>query len=250
MEDRGKQPVNGPWAARAPLSLISAAASLRLIPGVSACVVSDDLWLRGDDLNQSMVSALNRLAPTARFAVLSDGQLVPHGRELPQGRLPPDAAWTPLADLLQPKLVSAALPAVPIPPVQLRLERSYEALEATVLIASLRDLADYAHDAPAVRLNRLRFAADSTRALVWGEPLPPLPGERYTERSGIAAPCGFQWRPAIDPPSLRRLLSLAEGDLALLGTDGNWQQLPATAFVRASRSAIRFTVGARQGVKP
>jgi hypothetical protein len=108
-------------------------------------------------------------------------------------------------------------------------------------VTTLSSFGEYGEGAPAVRLERLLFATDGTRAVIWGDPLPPLPGDRYVERSGIAALCGFEWRPAIDPPSLRRLLALEDGDLALLSSDGAWQRVCAASFVRARRSAIRFT---------
>jgi hypothetical protein len=226
-----------------PVADLATAAALRPFAGVSACVVGDDLWLRADDAPEPLARALTRLAPAARFAVLPDGSLIPLGRSLPQGRLPPDASWSPLADLTRPRLASAALPAAGAVPVALTLVRTSGDAPATVLVTPLTALAAYADSAPAVRLERLRFAADAARAVVWGDPLPPLPGDRYTERAGVAAPCGFDWRPRIDPPSLRRLIGLAEGDLALLDAAGAWQYVPAASFVRARRSAVRFTAG-------
>jgi hypothetical protein len=117
-----------------------------------------------------------------------------------------------------------------------------------VLVTTLQAFAAYAEGAPAVRLDRLRFAADGERALLWGDPLPPLPGDRYAECAGVAAPCGYAWRPAVDAGSLAGALGLADGDLALLATDGTWQRVPATSFVRARRSAVRFTSRGGAGV--
>ena len=240
-----------PWAVRVPLSRVSAAAALRLIPGITACAVGDDLWLRGDDdSNQSLERALARLAPSARFAVLPDGALVPHAHSLPNGFLPRGVIWAAIADLLGPQLQSGALPADLPPPLSLTLHRSVRERPATVLVTTMSSLADYGEGAPAVRLERLLFATDGTRAIIWGDPLPPLSGDRYVERSGIAALCGFEWRPAIDPPSLRRLLALKDGDLALLLPDGGWQHLRAASFVRARRSAIRFTARRVQETNP
>jgi hypothetical protein len=233
------------WAARVPVAEVAAAAALRLLGGVTACVVDGDLWLRGESSTDATEHALDRLAPAGRFAVLADGALIPSGRRLPDGHLPDGATWKPLAELIRPRVTSAALPASPPARVSLELVRSSGERPATVLVTPLVALADYADGAPAVRLERLQFAADATRAVIRGDPLPPLPGERFTERSGIAAPCGYAWRPAIDPTSLRRLLGLSDGDLALLAPDGTWQCVPAASFVRARRSAVRLTVRGR-----
>jgi hypothetical protein len=230
-----------------PVADVAAAAALRLLPGVRACVVGEELWLRGEDLSESLERALIRLAPAGRFTVLLDGALVPYGRRLPDGHLPAGAAWVPLGELVRPGVGSAALPASAVARVSVRLERSHDERAARVLVASLGTFAEYADGAPAIRLKRLRFAADQTRAVVWGEPLPPIPGELYAEVAGIAAPCGFAWRPAVDAASLRRVLGLAEGDLALLERDGTWSHVAAGAFVRARRSAVRLTVRRREG---
>jgi hypothetical protein len=227
---------------RLPIADVAAAAALRLLPGVNACVVGGDLWMRGDKTSAALERALVRLAPAGRFAVLRNGALVPRGCELPDGYLPADADWTPLGELVRPRVDSAALPGSPVAPVSIGLVRSHDERGARVLVASLRTFAEYADGAPAIRLERLRFAADQTRAVIWGEPLPPVPGELYAEEAGIAVPCGFAWRPAVDAPSLRRVLGLAEGDLALLAPDGTWQHVPGAAFVRARRSAVRLTV--------
>lgn len=227
---------------RLPIADIAAAAGLRLLPGINASVVGGDLWLRGDKTSDELERALLRLAPAGRFAVLRDGALVPRGCQLPDGYLPANAVWAPLGEFVRPRVDSAALPGLPAARVSIALIRSNNERGARVLVASLQTFAEYADGAPAIRLERLRFAADQTCAVIWGEPLPPLPGELYAEEAGIAAPCGFAWRPAVDAPSLRRVLGLADGDLALLARDGTWQHVPAVAFVRARRSAVRLTV--------
>jgi hypothetical protein len=180
---------------------------------------------------------------------MEDGGLVARGRLLPEGFLPAGAEWVPLAELVRPVVESAGLPGVATARVALTLVRSGEERVANVLVTTLGAFAEYAEGAPAVRLARLRFACDGERVVIWGGPLPPLPGERFAEVAGVAAPCGFAWRPAVDAPSLRRVLGVAEGDLALLAVDGAWQRIAATSFVRARRSAVRFTArGAAAGV--
>jgi hypothetical protein len=87
----------------------------------------------------------------------------------------------------------------------------------------------------------LRFAATSNRTLIAGNPLPPLDGTRLWERGGIIVPCGFDLSPPIDPATLRRALALSADDAALFQEDGNWELIPAGAFVPARRSAIRLT---------
>jgi hypothetical protein len=237
-----------PWAATLPLAELVAVAALRLMPGVRACVVGDQLWVRGDEAGEEVERALDRVAPAARFSVLPDGALVPRGRLLPDAYLPTEMKWLPLSELLRPVPPPAALPGVLTSRAGLALVRSSEERAANVLVTTLQAFAAYADGAPAVRLERLRFAADGERALIWGDPLPPLPGDRYAECAGVAAPCGYTWRPALDAGSLARALGLTDGELALLATDGTWQRVPAASFVRARRSAVRFTSRGGAGV--
>jgi hypothetical protein len=112
--------------------------------------------------------------------------------------------------------------------------------DANILIIPLDAWVTYGTDAPQVRLNRLRFAVSSDeRVIVQGSPLPPLPGERFYERAGVALPCGWGWSPAIEPDLLRTAWKLGPHDLALVRPDGSWEHIRGEQFVRATRSAIR-----------
>ena len=219
---------------------VAAVAAIRLTAGVRACVVGEELWLRGEEAGEEIEGALDRVAPAGWYSVMADGGLVARGRLLPEGYLP-QAEWVPLVELVRPVVESGALPGTVGSRVGVRLVRSSEEVGANVLVTTLAAFAEYAEGAPAVRLERLRFACDGERVVIWGAPLPPLPGERLAERAGVAAPCGFAWRPAVDAGSLRRVLGLAEGELALLAVSGSWQRVGAEAFVKARRSAVRFT---------
>jgi hypothetical protein len=107
---------------------------------------------------------------------------------------------------------------------------------------SFRAWRDYAVAAPQIRLNCLSFAAsDDSQALVRGEPLPPLPGTRFVEVSGVAVPLGWTWWPAVDAEVVRQALGFAEYDLALFTSAGECELIVADDFVRATRSAVRLT---------
>jgi hypothetical protein len=228
------------------LAFASAAAALRPHASVTALVTGATLWLRGDAMTPSLDRDLSRLAPAARYSVTTAGLLVPHGRSLPVAALP-TGAWSPITDILAPAAPPSLLPAEPPEAVSLRLIRAYGERLATILLTSLDALARWADDAPAARLHRLRFAASATHAIVWGDPLPPLPGQRYHESAGIALPGGYAFSPAIDAPSLRKLLGLGEDEVALFAQDASYHRIPAGAFVHARRSAVRLTADAARG---
>jgi hypothetical protein len=230
-----------PWVVRLPRGAASAvAATLRLRASITGCFIDNELWLRGDALDESLERALQRLAPLARYEVSGDGDLVLIGNLLPE-RPMPDARWVSLPSLLHADRPTAALPAGPPSRVAVTIVRSGEQRHAAMLRMALSSWAKYAETAPAARLARLRFAAASDQVLIAGDPLPPLAGTRLWENGGIVVPCGFALWPAIDAATLRRALALGDGDLALFNEDGTWELVPAGAFVPARRSAVRLT---------
>jgi hypothetical protein len=230
-----------PWAVCLEGADAAAVGLLRTTPGIRACAVEGQVWLRGDAWDDSLVLALRCLPGARRYAVADDGQLRTLGSRVPTGQLPA-GPWTALPEWLRPELPSAAMPRGVPRRVPLKLVRSAEEQPATIVIVSLQAWYEYATHCPHVRLDRWQFAASAEgRVLVRGLPLPPLPGEQYVVSESIALPAGWRLDPPIDAAALRPLLQLNEHDLALMQLDGTWQRLTANDFVRASRSAVRAT---------
>ena len=132
--------------------------------------------------------------------------------------------------------------------IPLGLVRGGPEREATLLLTTRAEWTRFATSAPGVRLCRLSFAmaADDTVA-VRGSPLPSMPGERFVEADGIAAPAGFTWSPAVGAAVLRRLFAVSEGGLALWRVDGTVTEIRAEQFVPATRSAARLSPAAAGG---
>jgi hypothetical protein len=181
--------------------------------------------------------------------------VAPVDRRVPVAGLP-QVSWAPLDAWLAVELPPAAWTADWPAPLELRLVRSAVEREATLLVTDLATWAAYATRAPQVRLERWTFAAcEDGRVLIRGTPLPPLAGCRCTEVAGVVVPAGWTWTPAVAAPVVRGLLGLSEEaptdmgtrtiDLALcLAEERAWEILPAEAFVRATRSAVRLTAEA------
>jgi len=181
------------------------------------------------------------LPGATRFSVFPDRQLLAAGTHVPHGYLP-TGPWHPLAEWLGITLEPAGLAGKAGEKASVRLVRSSSPREANVLLVPLAVWRDYGVSAPQVRLERWSFAVnDSGEVVIRGTPLPPLPGQPFVERDGVAVPAGWDWAPPVDAAVLREVLGLAAGDLALLRPDGAWDRVPADAFVRAVRSAIRLS---------
>jgi hypothetical protein len=214
---------------------------LRTVPGIEANEADDHFWLRGDTLDDDLDLKLRKLPGAVRYTVLPDGQLVARGDRVPKGRLP-DGEWTPLADWIGLVPQPAALSGESGQRVPLRLVRGDEDQAPTILVTDLAAWQSYVVGAPELRLRPLTFAAAADgRVLVRGHPLPPLPGVRYVEHDRVAIPCGLTFSPPLEPPVLHELLGLASGELALFDADGGFERVHSDQFVRATRSAARFT---------
>jgi hypothetical protein len=244
------------WAVMLPDDAAPHLGTLRLLPGLEVCQQPEAIWLRGENL-EAVDTRLRGLPGARRYRRLADGQLVALEQRVPSARLP-QGEWRPLAEWLRCVLPDAVWPGSRPARAQVRLVRSSSPAEANLLVLALDDWQAYAETAPQVRLERLSFALGAgRRVLVRGTPLPPLAGQRFVERAGIAVPAGWQWEPAVEAEVLRAALApdaVAPGSVAGQGSlvlftspECDFERIPAEAFVRATRSAVRLSVEASLG---
>lgn len=228
-------------------------ARLRRVLGLSVCEQGDAVWLRGDVEDEDLALQLAAIPGARRFDVLADKQLRPLGRLVPEGYLP-EGHWQPLAAWLKVELPESLPKSIPEPqlePVRLRLLRSGDVREPALLETSLASLSRYVDSAPLWRIQRWQLALahgdkPQQTVLVRGLPLPPLPGQVWTEDAGICVPAGYAWEPAVDAAVVGQLLSLAPQQIALLYPDGTHEVVLPEHWVRGSRSAVRQMQEARR----
>lgn len=236
--------MNGPWAVCIKPGDRRGLAALREFDGIEVAESEGSLFARAARCDEALDRALRTLPGCVRYDVLADGQLVLPGRRVPCGQLP-TARWTPLKRWLDVKLPPASLPGQIVERAPLRLVRTAVEQPAEALLTSLACWADYCTTSAEIRLRPLAFAvADDARVFIIGAPLPPLPGERYVVRDGIAVPCGFDFEPRIGGALLRRLLELHDKDIALFAADGSFERIAHEHLVAAGRGAARATVEA------
>jgi len=235
--------MSGRWVAEMARDEAEALGALRTTAGVEACDVSGAIWLRGRDLDDELQAQILKVPGIRLYDMLDDGRLRERGRRIPEGH-PPAGPWVRLSAGMEVEVPPAAYAGEPTRRVPLRLVRGGAVREANVLVTDMARWTAYAVDAPAVRLKALAFAVTSDgRAVIRGVPVPPISGERYVMRGSVAAPGGYCWDPPVDAAVLDRLLGLAPGDLALLHPDGPCDLVRAGCFVRATRSAVRMSLG-------
>lgn len=226
------------WALRLeacePARLTGRLGPLRLRPGVETCAdATGCTWVRGpsgERADERLDVLLRSVAGAEHFEVGSDGDVRAPGRRLPpSGVRLPRGPWRPLSAILTPVATATATAHVALAPparVTLRLERApgppAGADAPGALLVSRDVFVEWALAAPQVRLDPLEVAARApgdgrAEVVVRGRPLPPLPGVRFVLAEGVAVPSGLCVRPALDATTLRALLALGPGDLALLG---------------------------------
>jgi hypothetical protein len=235
-----------------------------LAPGILVLEEGENLWARGDALDERLEIELKKL-PGERFSLVDgepppqlspiqprasqagvpgegDRRLRAEGSRIPRGKLPL-GKWMPISEWFTLEPQTASLPGVGISKVAVRWDRSDRTVEASILITRGEHWRRWAVDAPAVRLQALRFAlSEDGRVLVWGKPLPPIAGERYAEADGIAWPCGLEPRPGFDAATLREALQFDAGALALFDGGEGYELIAAEDFVPATRSAVRLSI--------
>lgn len=249
----GKSPASetdppvGAWAVRLPAhstgvdeQTLVALGQLRMNPEVLILIETDCLWLRGESLSEQTGNLLRSLPDADRYLVLLEEQLAHWGETVPRARLPA-GPWQPISKWLTVTLPTASFAPQVQACIPFQLVRLSVPVEANMLRTTWATWRDYATTAAQIRLNQLSFAASESEALIRGTPVPPLPGQRYIESGGVAIPLGWRPDPELDAKSIRRLLQVPEGTMALLLEDGRFESIPDHVFVRATRSATRMT---------
>ena len=234
---------NSPWTIRLPAEDAEHLGRLRLIKGLSVLVDGASVWVQGEYLDDGLSRKIRSIPNAERCLIQADRMLTRPGETVP-GALLPEGSWQPLRSWLSVELPVAGFTAQTDQLVMLRLVRSSRTMSANLMQTSWERWRAYATTAPAVRLARLGFAvSENSDVLIRGTPLPPIPGCFFIEDNGVIVPIGWQFEPFVGSTIVRQLLALDEEETALFSEDGSFELLPETAFVQATRSAVRMTFG-------
>lgn len=235
------------WAGRVAAESVASLGVVRLVAGLQALATEGAIWVRGPQLDRESEAVLARVPWEARFELLDDGELRRRGRVLPEGTLPA-GKWLPLSDFLAARVPSPVLPGNAPLRVAVELRPGAVWREPNLVEVAARDWLAWVETAPQIRLARLSFAWDvkaPEHVLVRGTPLPPLPGTRFVEAEGVAVPAGSTWWPQVSAATLRTALGADKPDLAVLHADGTYLRVPRSAWIEATRAAVRSLLKGR-----
>lgn len=209
----------------------------RTLPGVEVCEAEGHLWVRcAASVNTALLPAVMRYTEDAA------GRLYRAGNRLPARRLP-EGRWVPLVEFLRVRPPAPVLPAQYAAPVSWSLVPSQAYRIPSLLVLPFPAFAEWCLGTVSVRLQGLEFAlGDDGMVCVRGQPLPSLPGEAWCLEHGIATPAGWALPTGITAALVAQTLNLEAGEIVLLQPDATADRLPAQAFVKVSRTAVRASL--------
>lgn len=242
MEPAQPDGLNLAWAGVLQASDAAAVNHLRHLAGTEIAEAGEDLWIRGPREEGRLPKELARVPFRDLYALLAEDKVGALGSQVPIGSLPAGLSWKPVPEVFQPALSRRSLPApqdrLPLP--QLQLVRGGEVADPNLLRLPLETFSNWVTSAAQVRLSSLMFACSAeAEVLVWGRPLPALPGTRFVETEGLGVLAGWKWDPPLPASSLASALQLRPGDLALLSEGPTLELVPGNHFVPVSRAAVR-----------
>jgi hypothetical protein len=219
-----------------------ALSAVRGVTGLKAAGDGEFIWLwgitAGDTTNKLIVS----LPILYSYTLNETGLLFPDGSKTPTKKLP-DFDWMPIKKFMPVTMPVSAMPGSAPAKMAVVLSRTGQIKETYALLVTLSDWKIYADSAPETRLRQLSFAVSAYgETLIYGQPLPNIPGRAYWRRGQMLLPAGFDFDPPVTAELIAVQLNGDQSAFMLFGADGNWQNIPLAAFQSARRSAVRLTV--------
>ncbi|MFY0254467.1 hypothetical protein ACDQ55_10985 [Chitinophaga sp. 30R24] len=215
--------------------------TVRHLPGLCAALDDQQLWLRGIPWPEKPDPLIQQLPAMHTYLLDKENRLFPLNGLTPVNTLK-QLSWKPLPELLPITLPISAMPAALPNCLPLRLQPCLQPQSSYALLTTWQTWYNYGTTAAEARLKALSFAAAADhKVLIIGHPLPPIPGKEYILQHQLLLPAGYSFDPAGIAPIVSAHLNPAGQDLLLFDTTGAWERIPQTAFVTASRSAIRLT---------
>jgi hypothetical protein len=224
-------------AARVPAVGLAALAAVRCRPGVGVVLVGKSAWATFPAGDGEVIRCLMPV-PGVEFFARRGGAWARFGHRLPTADAPPAVGMTPSDRVVLPEPVEPIATATVGPPVRLTIVRGGGPRPATALRCAVAALARWADVAPARDLAAVRAARTGDRALLLGERLPAVPGERFWGE-WVLVPLGFRAEPALPNDVLRAACGVGAEELLLLDGHGA-EAVPVAAFEPLTRAGVRL----------
>jgi hypothetical protein len=171
-----------------------------------------------------------------------ENRLFPLHSRLPE-RTVPTLLWTPIDRALLVKLPSLNHNYFGIEEqLSIKLTASGSETDATAMITTQNLLAKYVAEAPAVRLESIRWALlDADRVFLLGIPMLPLPGDSFWARKDLLLPTGLDFELPVLTDAIQKKISPGRDQWVVWHRDETYSLIPKEAVMPLSRSSFRLT---------
>jgi len=215
--------------------------AVRNITALKAAADGELIWLRGITTHNATHALISSLPVVQSYTLNQNELLFPHGSKTPTKKLP-IFEWIPIKQFMPVTMPVSAMPGSAPPKTTITLNRTELIKETHALLVNLSDWKIYAESAPETRLRPLQFAVSAkNEALIYGQPLPNIPGMAYWLNGQMLLPAGFDFNPPVLAALISAQLKEDKPAFMLFDANGTWQHIPLAAFQPAKRSAIHLT---------
>ncbi len=199
----------------------------------------DTIWLKDLTFEQTQSVEVNSI-PYKKIYYTQGGKLFLQNSLLPSQNIP-SLLWTP---------IERGLP-VTLPDfnhnyfgneqkVNIQLIATEQEQEAIAMITSLENLRLFVENAPAIRLQNLKWIIiDNINAIVLGSPVLPIRGEMFWRDDNFLIPVGFDFDLSILKQSLAKLINPNQENWVVWQADGTYFLIPKNTFNQLSISSFR-----------
>lgn len=201
-----------------------------------------NIWVKNFTLAQLEMVELKSV-PFATLFYAKDNYLFPKGSLLPACKIP-SLLWTPIDRALPIKLEGFNHNLFEIPgQVKMRLVPSEEQQHACAMLTDFQTAAYFIERAPDYRLKPLSWTiVGSNQVFINGEPLLPINGTAYWQRSSFIFPVGFVPEfPILEAITMRAIDASGE-NLIWWKNEHQYSLLPVAALQPLTISSWRLTM--------
>jgi len=215
--------------------------AVRGITGLKAASDGELIWLKGITMHNASNKPISSLPVLHSYTLNENELLFPEGSKTPTQKLPV-FEWMQIKQFVPVTMPVSAMPGSSPPTTTITLSRTELIKETHALLVNLSAWKTYAESAPETRLRPLQFAVSAqNEALIYGQPLPNIPGQAYWLNGQMLLPAGYDF----DPPIVARLIAAQQAEdqpaFMLFNSDGSWQLITYNMFKPARRSTVRLT---------
>lgn len=202
----------------------------------------DLIWIKDLTLIQINSVTVKSIPFIKRYEVRGP-KLFPFQGRLPEGNLPA-LLWSPME-----RGLSIELPKFNFnyfgteEKIKIELIPSEKVKNASAMIVSMKELEEYILAAPEIRLQNIQWAIiDQTQAILFGQPLLPIPGKAFWQIEDFLIPAGYTFRHEGLIKKVNKKINPVSNNLITWEEDNQYFKINKIAIQALSISSFRMSI--------